>query len=106
MKLLLDKWKEIIRAANIKGIPIPFIKDPQSERASVSLTLVFISFNLCIVAMAGKWSGYFGTIDPSQALNLFMVCAGLYWGRKLNSKDEVITPEEKTASAVDHNKQS
>jgi len=76
------KWLEFVRGLNERGFPIPTIRDPKTKLGSVSLTLVFISFNFCLIAMVGKWSGFLGGIDPSQALNLFMVCAGLYWGRK------------------------
>jgi hypothetical protein len=30
----------------------------------------------------GKIAGVFGGIDPGQCLNMFLACAGLYWGRK------------------------
>ncbi len=88
---MLEKWKKFVNELNNKGIPMPLIKDPKTGSGSVSLTLVFISFNMCVIAMAGKWSGYFGTIDPQQALNLFMVTAGLYWGRKMQKNDKDIT---------------
>jgi len=81
------KWLEFVRGLNERGFPIPVIRDPKTKLGSVSLTLVFISFNFCLIAMVGKWSGFLGGIDPSQALNLFMVCAGLYWGRKFQ-RDE------------------
>lgn len=83
---MLDKIKELLKALNEKGIYIPLIADPKTGRGSVSLTLVFISFNLCVAGIIGKWSGFLGGVDPQNALNLFMVCAGLYFGRKL-SKD-------------------
>jgi hypothetical protein len=77
----MQKVIEFLKSLNEKGIYIPLIRDPKAG-PSVSLTLVFISFNLCLIAMIGKWSGKLGGVDPSQALNLFMVCSGLYWGRK------------------------
>jgi hypothetical protein len=77
-----EKWLQIVRGLNERGLPMPTIRDPKTGLGSVSLTLVFLSFNFCLIAMIGKWAGKLGGIDPSQALNLFMVCAGLYWGRK------------------------
>lgn len=83
LKDIVEKWKEWVGHLNEMGVPMPTIRDPKTGKGSVSLTLVFISFNFCIVAMVSKWSDRFGSVDASQALNLFMVCAGLYWGRKL-----------------------
>lgn len=82
-----EKWLSFVRGMNERGFPIPTIRDPQTKVGSMSLTLVFISFNFCLLAMIGKAAGFLGGIDPSQALNLFMVCAGLYWGRKFQ-RDE------------------
>lgn len=79
---LKEKWLAFVRGMNERGFPIPTIRDPATKVGSMSLTLVFISFNFCLLAMIGKAAGFLGGIDPSQALNLFMVCAGLYWGRK------------------------
>lgn len=88
LKDLKDKWMAIIAKANMLGVPMPTIRDPKSGRGSVSLTLVWISFNFCILAMVSKWSGGIGGIDPSQAFNLFIACAGLYWGRKFQKDDK------------------
>lgn len=83
-----EKWLSFVRGMNERGFPIPTIRDPQTKVGSMSLTLVFISFNFCLLAMIGKAAGFLGGIDPSQALNLFMVCAGLYWGRKFQRDDK------------------
>lgn len=89
-----EKWLSFVRGMNERGFPIPTIRDPSTKVGSMSLTLVFISFNFCLLAMIGKAAGFLGGIDPSQALNLFMVCAGLYWGRKFQR-------DEKGAVALD-----
>jgi hypothetical protein len=92
---IIEKWKEFVDSMNAKGIPMPMIRDPK-QGASVSLTLVFISFNIWVVSIVGKWSGQLGGIDPSQTLNMFMVCAGLYFGRKMQkNKDGSVVVEEK-----------
>jgi hypothetical protein len=90
----LQKWKEFSVKMNEKGIPMPMIRDPKSGASSVSLTMMVISFNFCLIAMAGKWSKFFDGIDPSQAINLFMVCTGLYFGRKFQSDGKKATLEE------------
>lgn len=79
---------------NTKGIPIPILRDPKTQEGSVSLTLVFISFNVALVGLVGKWAGALGGIDLNQALNLFYACAALYWGRKIQGGDT--TPSQKS----------
>jgi len=95
LKNLKEKWLELVDKLNKKGLPVPTIRDPKTGLGSISLTLVFISFNFCLVAMVGKWSGRLGGVDPSQALNLFMVCAGLYWSRKMQRDDKGAVTIEK-----------
>lgn len=85
MNPLVEKWKELVIIANEKGIPLPMVR--VKGTASLSATLVFISFNMWAVSVVGKWSGYFGGVDSSQCLQMFIACASLYWGRKLQ-KDE------------------
>lgn len=83
---MLEKWKSFVNSMNEKGIPIPLIRDPKSG-ASVSLTLVFISFNVWLVSIIGKVAGALGGMDPGACLQMFLACAGLYWGRKFQ-RDE------------------
>lgn len=83
---LIEKWKEFVNSMNAKGIPVPLLRDPRTG-ASVSLTLLFASFNIWVISIIGKAAGALGGIDPSQTLNMFIVCAGLYFGRKFQ-RDE------------------
>lgn len=107
-----EKWLQIVRGLNERGVPMPTLRDPKTGVGSVSLTLVFLSFNFCLIAMIGKWAGKLGGIDPSQALNLFMVCAGLYWGRKFQrdasgavsiESDSVAAPQKPEESKPSEN---
>jgi len=84
------QWKAITSEMNKRGLPLPTIRDPKTGLGSISLTLVFISFNIVLVGLVGKWAGALGGIDLTQALNLFYACAALYWGRKLGD----VTPKE------------
>lgn len=77
-----QKWSEFTAKMNKLGVPLPTIRDPKSGLGSISLTLVFISFNMVLIGLVGKWAGALGGIDLTQALNLFYACAALYWGRK------------------------
>lgn len=87
MKDLFEKWKQFVNNMNKLGIPFPTVRDPKSGFGSISLTLVFLSFNIWVVSIIGKYAGQLGGIDPSQTLNMFLVCVGLYFGRKFQ-KDE------------------
>lgn len=93
---LIQKWKDLVNKMNDKGIPLPMVRDPDTGEGSVALTLVFISFNLCVVGLMGKYSGYLGGVDMGQSLSLFGICAGLYWGRKFQSdgKGSIVVDEK------------
>lgn len=96
--MVKQKWLEIVRNANAKGIPIPLIRDNKSGLGSMSLTLVFLSFNVWLMSVIGKLAGVLGGMNPDQCLNMFLACAGLYWGRKFQGdgkKVELGGPEEK-----------
>lgn len=95
MDELGNKIKQFFRNANDKGIAIPFLRDPETDRASVSLTLLFVSFNTVLVGLIGKAAGFIGGINLEQAIYFFMVCAGLYFGRKLSSSGTGTTIDEK-----------
>jgi hypothetical protein len=98
MMSIVDKWKELVKTANEKGIPLPTVRDPKTSKGSVSLTLVFISFNLCVIGIIGKWAGALGGVDADSAFQLFMACGALYWGRKLSKDDKGYSIEQKVKS--------
>ena len=75
IKDLSNAWKAFTGRLNKYGVTLPSIRDPKTGRGSISLTLVFISFNMVLVGVVGKWSGALGGIDIAQALNLFYACA-------------------------------
>lgn len=82
---IIEKWKEIVRNANEKGVPLPMVR--ADGKASLSATLVFLSFNTWLVSVVGKAAGALGGMDSGACLQMFMVCAGLYFGRKFQ-RDE------------------
>jgi len=120
---ILDKWKEWVGKLNESGIPMPTVRDPKTGKGSVSLTLVFMSFNLCVLSILGKASliifkafhiggldadtaNLLSAIDASQALSLFIACAGLYFGRKLtDNKGNTLGDAVSPADSSDANKQ-
>lgn len=97
MEKLLERWKKFVVDMNAKGIPVPMIRDAKTGLGSVSLTLVFLSFNMWVLSVIGKAAGALGGISTSETLNMFMVCAGLYFGRKMqrNEKGTVTSLEDK-----------
>lgn len=95
LKDIKEKWKSFVGKMNELGVPLPTVRDPKTGKGSISLTLVFISFNMVLLGLIGKATALFGGIDISQALNLFYACAALYWGRKLSKDGDKTTIEEK-----------
>ena len=92
---MIEKWKQFIENMNTKGIPVPMIRDGKTNSPSVSLTLVFISFNVWLISVIGKAAGALGGMDAGQTLQMFMICTGLYFGRKLQKDDKGVTVEAK-----------
>jgi len=81
---MLEKLRDFARQLNEYGIPLPYLKDPATGKSSVSLTMVFIAFNINIAGLLGKLSGFLGTVDLSGANTLFMTTAGLYFARRVS----------------------
>lgn len=87
-----------MRFLNTAGIPLPFARDPKTQKSSVSLTMMLVSFAVAVVGLIGKASGFFGGVDLSQAMMLFGLSSGLYFSRKISKDANNITveaPEEK-----------
>lgn len=84
MNSLKSKWCQICAYFNKHGIPMPLLRDPKTGRGSVSLTLVFLSFNLWIISIIEELTVMTGKIDVNQTFNMVLVCFGLYYGRKLS----------------------
>jgi hypothetical protein len=83
----MKRIKKLMEKINREGIPLPMLTDPKTGLGSVSLTAFFISFNVYLLGMLTRWAGYLGGIDMNWAQNLLVLTAGLYFGRKLTSKD-------------------
>lgn len=86
---ILQKLKELLNESNSSGLPLPLVRDPKSGKGSVSLTLVFLSFNLVLAGLIGKITKFLGDVDMTNALWLFGICTSLYFGRTFsgNGKD-------------------
>ncbi len=90
-----NKWIELVRGMNARGLPVPLVRDSKTGLGSVSLTLVFISFNVWLASVIGKTAGYLGGMNPDQCLNMFMACSALYFGRKFQGDGKKVSLEDK-----------
>lgn len=82
-----QKFKRKLTQLAANGVPIFVIKDPKTKMPSVSLTLVFISFNVWLASVIGKISGHLGGMNTNDCLNMFLSAAALYFGRKFQQSD-------------------
>ena len=78
-----DQWCEWLSKLNKSGIPLLFVKDPTSGTASVSLTLMVVSFTICVIGVIGRCTQTF-EIDKGEAFNLLILTSSLYFGRKVS----------------------
>lgn len=62
----------------------PWVFDPKTKSESVSLTLLLVSFLIACTAIGLNIAKV--TENTSSSAELFMACAGLYFGRKLSFK--------------------
>lgn len=106
MNELIKKWKDLCTKMNKHGIPLPMIRDPKKGQGSVSLTLVFISFNVWLVSMIGHAAGALGGMDHDAALQMFLASAGLYWSRKLTKDEKSIELAEEQYETLEKNQKS
>jgi hypothetical protein len=81
-------------AANSKGIPLPLLRDPKTGTGSVSLTLVFLSFNVVLVGLIGRFTNLVGNVDLTNALWLFGISCSLYFGRTIKGNGKDISIEQ------------
>jgi len=71
-----------------KGIPVPVLRDPVSQKPSASFTLLVVSSGLVIFGLINKDAKLVEGVDIQNALQFFYACAGLYFGRKLTNDNK------------------
>ena len=94
MNNLFKKINNQIKQWQKQGVPILFWRDEQKKAPSVSLTMMLISFGLCVFALINKFAKIVEGVDIDNSLQLFMICAGLYFGRSLSKKVQPLDDEE------------
>jgi hypothetical protein len=71
-----------------KGIAVPVLRDPVSQKPSASFTLLVVSSGLVIFGLINKAAKLVEGVDIQNALQFFYACAGLYFGRKLTNDNK------------------
>lgn len=80
MGKIIEWWKSVVRGANERGVPLPMLR--VDGKASISATMMFLSFNIWLISVIGKAAGALGGMDSGACLQMFIATAGLYFGRK------------------------
>jgi hypothetical protein len=81
----ISKLKDFVNRLNQQGVPMPMLRDPKTGAASMTATLVFLSFNTALLGQLGKITNILGSIDLTQANYLFLLSLGAYLGRRFQS---------------------
>lgn len=71
------------------GIPIFFFRDEQKKSPSVSLTMMMISFGLCVLSIVSKFFKINQIVDIENSIQLLMITSSLYFGRSLGKKKKI-----------------
>jgi hypothetical protein len=88
-------WKQFISDMNSKGIPVPMFRDGKTGEASVTYTLLILSYALWAASVIGKAAGAVGGINTSDCFNMVIASSSLYLGRKMQRDAKgVLTVEE------------
>lgn len=82
----------LVAYLNSNGIPVLVFRDPRTKEPSITFSMLIVSFVMCCIALSGKLSSSatIQSIDFTNSYNLFLACAGLYWGRKLQTPTGVV----------------
>jgi len=94
-----NKWIKFVNDMNQSGVPLPMLKDPKTGQGSITITMFWASFTLCLfcaitflATAVSHLTGIFTPGDGTQeaiknasqyALELFLSCGGFYLGRKM-----------------------
>lgn len=74
-------WKGLFNKLNEFGLPLPMVRDPKTNKSSVSLTLVFLSSIYVQLALLNMFAQMFKGVDITNALYWHGMCLALYFGR-------------------------
>ncbi len=91
MQSFLNKWKMVVSWASARGIPLPLLRNPKHQEASITFTMVVISYIMCALSTADL----FKTINFEHSFELFMAVSALYFGRNFQKNKMSLNKEEK-----------
>jgi len=91
---MLEKMKNWMLKMNQEGFPLPMLRDPKNGKGSVTLTMFWISFNVSLLTLAGKFTKIIGDVDYSNVLWLLGLTGGMYLGRKFQTSKEGLSVEQ------------
>jgi hypothetical protein len=86
MNNLYEKFKKQIASWQKNGVPILFWRDEQKKSPSVSLTMMLISFILCVLSVIGKFTRIAEGVDVENSMQLLIITSSLYFGRSFSKK--------------------
>jgi hypothetical protein len=92
---MLEQVKKIMEKLNKAGVPLPVLRDPQTGLGSVTLTLLFISANVVLIALLNSFAKVFKGVDTENALQFFLICLGGYLGRRFQGKNISLDSDKK-----------
>lgn len=87
----VDKWKSGVIWASAKGIPIPLLRNPKHQEASITFTMLVTSYVMCLLSAMDL----FKTINFEHSFELFMAVSALYFGRNFQKNNTSSNKEEK-----------
>jgi len=81
MQKMLEKWKELVMWASVRGIPIPLLRNPSTQEASITFSMMVVTYSICLASLATKLAETKFSIDFANAFELFICTSALYFGR-------------------------
>ena len=91
---MIDKLNKMLDKAHKLGVKLPFLRDPLTQKPSVTLTMLLISFNFYLFTLVNQLAKFFSDIDGAG--QLLIITSSLYLGRSFSTK---------SGSSKDHKKE-
>ena len=101
MDNIIKSFKAFVVKMNEYGIPLPLLRI--NGVPTLTGTMAFISFNTALLGQIGKVSNLIGNVDLSQANYLFLSCAGMYLGRRMQTNGSTKSVEFTKEKEDDNN---
>lgn len=90
-----EMWQKFVDYCTKRGIAVPVIRDPLTQKPSVSLTLVVVSAGIVMFGLFNKVAQLVQGVDLDSALSFFYSSSALYFGRGFADKNVSINKEDK-----------